>query len=411
VRSISTMPKMRPACLLIGLGWGLLTGFSFAIAEAESVHTTVLAVGLLVAVFGTALTAGSVAVFLEWVQSSVGLLIAAHALVAVISGLVRESSASGIFRYVALVPAISVCLYMARAGPRAFKSFRLGLTLSGLAFVAYHLAYLDPGSLLDPHYRITLFLNTNGVGFIAAMTAISLLAFIERDRRIVTFVISVSVLACCVLCFATKSRTASLALLAGTVTHFSLRFRRSHARALVLIAIGVAFWVIVTTDIGVNTARNIGDIYMVTDQYRSVKSGTFRYEVWWFVISVLWPLNPMLGVGPGQHEPIVEAATNQIGAHNGLLANLAEVGLLGTMPLIAILLLSFIRGRGNPMSAFALPLLVGGLVESVAETMFFSMGNPGSLLFLLSIALLCQLPMRRGTRVIVSTGIRAAEGA
>jgi O-antigen ligase len=378
--------------------------------EAESAHTTVLAIALLAAVFGTALTAGSVAVFWEWLQSSVGLLMAAHAVAAVVSGLIRESSASAIFRYVALVPAIAVCLYMARAGRQAAKSFQVGLTLSGLTFVAYHLAYLDSGSILDPYYRIRLFLNPNGVGFIAAMTAISLLGFIARERRTVSLMISVSVLACCLLCFATKSRTASLALLAGTLTYSYLRFRRSRSRALVIVAIGVAIWGTATTDIGGNLVGNIADIYMVNDRYRSMQSGTFRYEVWWFVISVLWPLNPMLGVGPGQHEPFVEAATNQIGAHNGLLANLAEVGLLGTLPLLAILLLCLVRARGNPMSGFALPLLAGGLVESVAETMFFSMGNPGSLLFLLSIAMLCQLPVRGATRVVVSTGIRVAEG-
>src|SRR5438105_2859995 len=117
--------------------------------------------------------------------------------------------------------------------------------------------------------------------------------------------------------------------------------------------------------------EKLNDVLMLHESDRSIESATFRYETWSYVIS-LWLRNPLLGVGPGGHEAYVQHALGISGAHNGVLANLADVGLVGTLPLIIGLLWCLSKGRHHSNRNVALPLVVAGIVESGAESMLFS---------------------------------------
>jgi O-antigen ligase len=134
-------------------------------------------------------------------------------------------------------------------------------------------------------------------------------------------------------------------------------------------------------------------MYQLFDRRRGVVTGTGRFHAWYHVIHSVWLPNFVLGVGPGLQGELLKAASGIAMAHNGILMNLAETGLVGTIPLLVILAASFrscIRRRRNRNVHFAIALFAAGFLESLAENMMFSMGNPGSLLFLLSIAVLCM---------------------
>ena len=135
------------------------------------------------------------------------------------------------------------------------------------------------------------------------------------------------------------------------------------------------------------------DLLSLDDKYRSVESGTGRFALWKFVVNELFVQAPLLGVGPGNHYDIVQEAVRHSSAHNGFLMALAETGIFGALPLLALVFLctwKLMVFRRNPGAAWAAALFVAGLTESMGEIMFFSIGNPGSLLFLISAATLAS---------------------
>lgn len=370
-------------CVGIGFAWGSLTSFSFAFGAEEAAF--VQASGLLASLVGLMLLRASAAPALFWLKSAVGILLAVHGLAAVASGLLSDARIEAVFRYVALVPAMSIFVYAALGGHGCSDGLRLGLTAAGVVFVLYHLAALDQGLVFDPNYRVSLFLNTNGVGFVAAMTAVSLIGYASGGLRKALLPLGLAAL-CVLLCVATKSRTASLAGAAGAVAHWVLA-SRGHARNVITGAILAAVLIAggTLTSTGDRAWETVSGMYKLSDEHRSIQSGTNRYAVWAFVASLVAE-RPLFGVGPGEHGRYVSAEMGQSSAHNGLLANMAEVGIIGTTPLIVILILAFRRGLRSSGGRAALPLIVVGVIESAAETMFFSLGNSASLLFLLGIA-------------------------
>src|SRR5437016_4750955 len=194
--------------VVLGLWWGLLT--AIAAAMPEDLATEVQIIGLGGAVIGGALLARSPSVFFEWARSPIGLLVALHVSIAAVSGVINISTAGSTLRYCALLPAISFMLFVVRAGKQAVRGFQIGLTGAGLAFVSYHFGYFEPAALLDPAYRITVFINTNSVGFMSAMTAVSLATMHWTDSRFTRTLRFIGVAACAIICLATKSRTALL---------------------------------------------------------------------------------------------------------------------------------------------------------------------------------------------------------
>jgi O-antigen ligase len=367
---------------ILALAWGLLSGFSAAMSDDQAAIVQGLA--LVGVVIGCLLSVRANLAAVAWTRSATGLLIALHVFAAICSALINGASAASTIRYVALLPTFSVLLLVVRSGDRAIRGFQFGLTMSGVIFVIVHLAYLEPAGLMDPTYRISLFLNTNGVGFIGAMTAISLIALPRPEARTGRALRILGVLACAVVCFATKSRTAFLALAGGFATHAGLDRRRRKVALLLLLAVVLG---LVLTGKADALLGRIDELFMLHDRDRSIESGTSRYDAWAYVVS-LWLQNPFFGLGPGGHEAFVNQALGISSAHNGVLANLADVGLVGTLPLIVLIARSLWKGKRHPRRDLALPLVIAGIIESGAEIIFFSMGNPGSLLFMFGLSLL-----------------------
>lgn len=337
-----------------------------------------------------------------WVQSVLGLLIAAHAAAALLSGIVNGGHPLAAVRYLLLIPAISIMITAVRLGDRGVAGTRLGITLGGIAFCIYQFSFLDFGSLLNPRYRLFLFLNPNGVGFIAAMTGISLLDyaltrfFVHRKRvgpRTIALFGGVGM--CLLLCVATKSRTATLVMLTGSLLRVYLSLGAT--RSLLLGAVVALLSVTVAWDAVAAAGDQVAEVFQLNDQHRSIDKGTGRFRIWSWVIREVWLEHPFLGVGPQGHMMLTSDRTGISSAHNGLIGVLADTGIVGALPLLIILGICTRRAflqRRNPRYFFAITLFAGGLLESVAELMFFSIGNPGSLLFLLSVGLLSvQSPM------------------
>ncbi len=375
---------------LLALIWGLGTGFSHLTGAPEVVSAGVMAV------VGAGLLVIQPTWMVIWIGERAGLLMLGHVIAALLAGIVGGSELSPIVRYLLLLPALSLMLAIARTGGSAVRAAQAGLTLSILVFVVYNAVFMDLGRLGRAQYRLESFMNPNSVGFISAMGAISLLdVFLRRwagaSKRFGTLTVMVllAILPCFVLCVATKSRTATLVLLVGMALRIYLTIGMT--RAMVLVVLGL-FALVATWEVVSRLGSGVADLYQLYDRQRAMAGGTGRFRIWATLVTDIFLPNFAIGVGPGNYTPLLKAISGYSLAHNGLLMNAAETGLIGVLPLILIVVMcvrSGWRNRRNREMYFAITLAVAGFVESLAENMFFSMGNPGSLLFLLAVAVLC----------------------
>ena len=99
--------------------------------------------------------------------------------------------------------------------------------------------------------------------------------------------------------------------------------------------------------------------------------------------------NPVLGVGFRAHEFLLKADSS---SHNGYLATLAEVGILGFLGVLYLVMRGMRllwAGSRKPGPGFSQSILfglcVGYLLLAVFERYLINVGNPTSLLFLVGI--------------------------
>jgi hypothetical protein len=316
------------------------------------------------------------------------LLVCLGGLAACVSALTNGTPVSGLLRYLALIPAFAVMIPSAGDQARQRDVFQ-AFALAGLVFCAAHAGEVDPARIFDPKFRIELFLNTNGVGFIAAMTLLThlmLMGTSSGEARLpamayhwISMAVSGSIL------FLTRSRTAALACLLGVgVQLWLMTVNRKHWKWAVAV-LGAAVLLAVLE--GNAIFRDLAAYYSLFDKYRDISNATNRTEIWSYVWSEVILKNPLLGIGPGQVSDLLEKNTGYFVTNSGMLLYLSEVGFLGTAPYLAVLgaaLQGAMKSQGIRLASLA--LLAAGGVESMGETMFFSTGNVGSLLFLFAMA-------------------------
>jgi O-antigen ligase len=388
----------------LGLVWGMGTGFSYLVPFVDAAYTQFAAL-VLSAVLMSFINPGWLA---GWFNNKLGLLMLAHVVAVFLSGVVNGSHPLAIVRYFLLLPVMCIMIGAARSGERTLASLRAGLMVAGLVFVAYHLAFADLERIADPKYRLRLFLNPNGVGFIAAMTSIVALDFAlgSRDRQdgprrdlaqktasgSMRLVLFACVLPCVLLCVATKSRTATAVCLGGLLVrlYFSIGFWR----ALGIGVVGGILGATIAAGVVSGFAEQVADTFQFNDRHRSLSGGTGRFRIWAILLEDVFLPNWLLGVGPAGTGAYASASTGvRLGnAHNGLIQYLCESGVLGVIPILLMLALAAkkaVQARRSPRLYVAIALFLAGVMESQAEIVFLSIGNPGSLLFMLSLAALC----------------------
>jgi O-antigen ligase len=367
----------------VGFIWGTSTAFSIATEDSSALVQGLALLSALILV-----TTIKSDVFQIWTKFDSGILISLHVAAAIVSYMNSDATLIATLRYTALLPAFAVMLTVAGMGRDATTALRTGLTAGAMVFVLYHCAFIDLLEISRPHYRLSIFLNTNSVCFVSSMTAISVLdAVISRKMvKWQRFILLISLAACCLLVFSTKSRTGTLALLAGFGARIYLLIGIRRVIVMSMAALVVLMFV---PELYLDWAFSFFDTtYALHDKWRSAGTGTGRYEVWNYALQNFFWSNPLLGAGPGSHNIQFPQYTSVSGAHNGLLMNLCELGIVGTFPLVLLwaIALKTIVDHWTEKLSFEISIFLAATVESMGETMFLSMGNPGSLLFLLSLA-------------------------
>ena len=187
----------------------------------------------------------------------------------------------------------------------------------------------------------------------------------------------------------TSSRAAAVAAVVGLAMIVWLRLRASRQPVLLLAGLGLILVIGVTIAYGDVMYRVLDRLYALSTADRGISSGASGRVTAWKWTWDLFVHNPMLGVGFRAHEYLLKADSS---AHNGYLATLAEVGLLGFLAIAFLitrglcLLWAGSRERGPGFSQSILfGLCVGYLLLAVFERYLINVGNPTSLLFLVSV--------------------------
>jgi O-antigen ligase len=193
--------------------------------------------------------------------------------------------------------------------------------------------------------------------------------------------------------FLTGSRTSTIATIFGLLIVIWYRLK---ARSMMFkIALLVSFiFAIITVLLTVDPAINsIKEYFAISDRYRGFGTGASgRVEAW----GSAWRLflnHPLTGVGFRAHERYLSGAEGA-SSHNGYLAALAEIGLIGFCSNILFIFFGFFRLKSIvniPNLTFSHSVLFGlacgYLLIGLFERYLINVGNPTSLLFLLCLTL------------------------
>ena len=260
---------------------------------------------------------------------------------------------------------------------RALKLYAVLMT--GL-IVGFSLYDYTPGIRLGGGKSI---LNPNSLALIALAPFLAAMAF---HLKLLRFALMGAL---GVVIMLTGSRASAVAAIVGMIVIFLVRLRTIGTKGLIAILFCMLIGGTAVVYFGESILPAVDGFFALHDRYRGVDSGASgRFETW----AVVWNIfldNPILGVGFRAHEMIVKGNTS---AHNGYLALLAEIGMFGFAAAMCLALsglrsqwgLTKDRSR-NYISSILFGLSCGYLALAMFERYFINVGNPTSLLFLLSV--------------------------
>lgn len=260
---------------------------------------------------------------------------------------------------------------------RGLKVFAVVMTglLAGFAWYDY-----VPGTRLGNGKDV---LNPNTVALVSISVLFAAMSIRTLALRLAVMgpVVGIIVL--------TSSRAAAGAAVVGLVLVVWLRLRARRRPVLLFAGIALLLAVGVAIVYGDVIYKTLDRLYALSTADRGITSGASGRMAAWKGTWDLFVHNPALGVGFRAHEHILKADTS---AHNGYLATLAEVGVLGFLGVLYLV----VRGlhllwadSRDPDRVFIqsilLGLCVGYLLLAMFERYLINVGNPTSLLFLISI--------------------------
>ncbi len=259
-------------------------------------------------------------------------------------------------------------------GLKIFAVLTTGL-LVGFAWYDY-----VPGTRLGTGKKI---LNPNTIALVAASALMAAMAI----RTLAVRVVVMGVVATVVVL--TGSRAAAIAIVMGLVVTGWLRLRSRGGPVLIFAAVGLMAVAGIGAMYGGQVYDTLDRLYSLSTADRGIGSGASgRLEAW----KSTWKLflsNPFIGVGFRAHEFLLRVDSS---SHNGYLATLAELGLIGFLAIICLIArgLHILWERaqepeGGFVPSLLLGLSVGYLFLAFFERYLINVGNPTSLLFLLAV--------------------------
>ncbi len=262
------------------------------------------------------------------------------------------------------------------------RQYAQGLTLfaivTAVVLVAFTWYDYVPGTRLGTGKDI---LNPNTIALVSTSVVLAAMAIQSLLLRMAVMALIIGIIVL------TSSRAAAVALVSALVVVVALRLRANGRSVLLPAAVLLVAAVAAMMVYGDTIYQSLDRFYALSTADRGIGSGaTGRLSAWKWT----WDLfvhNPALGIGFRAHEHLLKGDTS---AHNGYLATLAEIGLLGFLG-VAYLVCRAMRlwwsdAHEPDLAAHAsifFGLCVGYLLLAIFERYLINVGNPTSLLFLL----------------------------
>lgn len=260
----------------------------------------------------------------------------------------------------------------------AFKIYSLLMTIMLLTFTAWDYV---PGLRLGVGRDV---LNPNSIAMIAISPLLAGMAY-----RTLLFRYSI-VSALFVVIYLTGSRASALSSVMGLLIIGTLRTSVGSLKTKVMVLLGVLFVTGLIISVADSLMPKIEDFLAIHNKSRGVESGgSGRLSVW----KETWELfldHPVFGVGFRAHEKLLKIGTS---AHNGYLAMLAEIGIVGFLAVIYLIvsgilgLWMILRKEREMVYAYSIlfSLCLSYLFLAMFERFLINMGNPTSLLFVIGV--------------------------
>ncbi len=257
------------------------------------------------------------------------------------------------------------------------KTFAIVMTAMVLAFAAYDFV---PGARLGNGKEI---LNPNTLALVTMSVLLSTMAFRSILLRLLLMAPLAGVM------FLTGSRAAAVAALVGLAVIVLVRLRVSQGRVILLGLLCVAVAIAIGIVYAGSVSKGFDEFFALRDPERGLESGLSGRFLAWQATWSMFVDHPILGVGFRAHEHILQVGSS---SHNGYLAILSEIGVIGFGCILYLVVsgtLSLWRRVKDRAATFSYSILFGlccgYLLLALFERYLINIGNPTSLLFLLSI--------------------------
>lgn len=237
-----------------------------------------------------------------------------------------------------------------------------------------------------PGFRLgqrTDVLNPNSLGLIAMSVVITASSI---KYQVVRYMIIASAV---LIIYLTGSRAAMLAALIGYIVVNKYRFDALKfiykVLAIIALTIVVVFIVGYYFDDIVNA---IESFFKFTDKHRGLASGGSGRTIIWGWMWDVFVQHPVFGVGFRAHGEFIAASS----AHNGYLATLVDIGVVGFLSIMYLVFVGVLRMWRNisdknylVVNTTIFSLVIAYLSLAMFERYLINIGNPASLLFIFAI--------------------------
>jgi O-antigen ligase len=262
------------------------------------------------------------------------------------------------------------------------KAFKIYSILIGLSLVVYAVFVYTPNVRLgQDEIHDARILNPNAIAMVCMSGFIGAFAFQNLMVKIIFLGINATIL------IMTGSRTATVGAIVAVVVFLWSRRKEWRITRVILFWLVVLYLLTIVVIWWNPLISPIKTFFALHDRSRGLATWGGRFLPWQETWS-LFLSHPLFGVGYRAHEELLQTASS---AHNGYLAMLAEIGVIGSAALIYPVWkgITFLRLKNtfDPAVSYAvlISLCIAYLYVAIFERYLISLGNPTSFLFLVAV--------------------------
>jgi hypothetical protein len=319
------------------------------------------------------------------------ILVFLYCLVMFFSFIINSSEIVNLFKSTLIVFIYPIFVTVAILKPSQKESVKAGLFYSALLYTLYFSFFIDWTQFFNPEYRgdsdYDVFTALNGAFIFAYSIEKALFSVNKKYYKIVFYLIATYGFS---LVFVVKSRGIMGILIILVIFNIYKKIYLKNKLGSKLVILFFIFSTIFIASIFIefeSIASKVIDVFHLTNEgSRSLADGSGRFMVWEYALKHLWPKEFWFGHGPRANFELIHNIFPIDGAHNFLIATAVDVGLIGLILILSLLILPLLNFNSKLSEVFGWPYYIIGLEGIMNENLLFSYGFPAAWVVLISIA-------------------------